>query len=51
MFHYGITSIDSLTCVNTEILENMELTDPELQQVILNACILAAQGDIKTLAA
>ena len=46
LFHYGITKIDQIELVTPEILEQMELTDTELQNVILEASRQAIQGNI-----
>jgi len=37
LFHYGVSKLDQLTLLNTEILQNMELEDPQLQVLIIDA--------------
>ena len=42
LFHYGVTKLEQLTLLNVEILQNMELEDPELQNAIVEAAREAA---------
>ena len=49
LFHYGVTKLEQLTLLNVEILQNMELEDPELQNAIIEAAREAATGNIRML--
>lgn len=48
LFAFEITSVDSLHLLTREILEKMDIVDPEVQEVILKAANMAAQGNILT---
>ena len=37
LFHFGIINTEQLELLNPEILDKMDLTDVELQRVILEA--------------
>ena len=37
LFHFGITKLEQLELLNAEILEKMEITNPELQGLIVEA--------------
>lgn len=49
LFHYGVSKLEQLTLLNTEILQNMEIEDPQLQGLIVEAAQQAARGNIQIL--